>query len=218
MALNYQDIYQAFQPQQKLTTPLGHITFGQYQVGELVLNSGKLVACDPLVFPDSEPFTASLPPGRYPVILSVAHIHKKKEQKHDERVAYAMLRLSQKTIVRWEMATRPGQTLSTLEEGEIFGYGVDSGTGCFMDEEAAQIIDESIYSTGAYEESLINRLEGELEKNYRPTWDWAVLCVNQKNQANVIAFHSGWGDGIYASYLGYDSENKIASVVTDFCV
>lgn len=218
MTLNYLDIYQAFQPQQNLKTSLGCITFKQYNLGNLVLNSGRLVACDPLVFPDSEPFAVSLPPGRYPVILSVAHIHKNNERNPDERVAYAMLKLSQAPAIRWELATLSHQKISTLKEGEFFGYPVDSGTGCFMDEEAGKIIDDSIYSDETYENSLIDKLECELEKNYKPTWCWAVFCVDRTSQANVIAFSSGWGDGIYASYLGYDAKDKISAVVTDFCI
>ena len=194
-----------------LNTELGEIIFTPYQVGELHLTSGKLVACDPLTLADSEPFKVNLIPGHYPVILSVAHIQKNNEQ----RVAYAMLCLSEQTPVRWEMATRPGEDLSSLKKGEFFGYGVDSGTGCFMDADAAQIIDDSIYAE-TEEEILVYQLLERLEKNKSRTWCWADMRVDDESQANVIAFSSGWGDGIYATYFGYDAEGNIVCVVTDF--
>lgn len=209
--MNQPDFSKVFQPEQRLSPERDDIILRPYNIGELVLISGKLVACDPLVNPNSEPFAISLTPGRYPVILSVAHI----SRNNDSRVAYAMLRLSEKNAVRWEMALLPDEDLSSLSEGEVFGYGVDSGTGCFMDEEVGLMINESIFEV-PYEETLTTKLEEALSKHDISTWCWANFCVNESNQANVIAFSSGWGDGTYATYFGYDEEGNIVNVVTDF--
>lgn len=190
---------------------VGDIIFKPYEVGELILTSGRLVACDPLVNPNSDPFEITLTPGRYPVILSVAH----NKKNNGQRVAYAMLRLSDRTPTRWELATVPGEDLSLLPEGKIFGYGVDAGTGCFMDADVAQIIDDSIYAE-TEKEILVYQLLDMLEKTSKRTWCWADMRVDAESQANVIAFSSGWGDGIYATYFGYDAEGNIVSVVTDF--
>jgi hypothetical protein len=35
------------------------------------------------------------------------------------------------------MALRPGQDARTLRNGEFYGFGVDTGTGCFVDAAAA---------------------------------------------------------------------------------
>lgn len=200
-----------FQAGYRLNTKLGEIILTPFKVGELVLNSGKLVACDPLTLCDCEPFTVNFLPGSYPVILSIAHIQKN----NDRRVAYAMLYLSEQTPVRWKMATHAGEELSSLKEGEFFGYGVDSGTGCFMDADVAEIMDDSIY-TKTEEEILVYQLEDLLERNQTRTWCWANFCIDEESQANVIAFSSGWGDGIYPTYFGYDTEDNIVKVVTDF--
>lgn len=32
----------------------------------------------------------------------------------------------------------------------------------------------------------------------------------------MAMFSTGWGDGSYASYIGYDAEGQIARLVTDF--
>lgn len=34
-------------------------------------------------------------------------------------------------------------------------------------------------------------------------------------EANAIMFHSGWGDGFYASWFGYDADGNVAALVTD---
>ncbi len=44
------------------------------------------------------------------------------------------------------------------------------------------------------------------------------FCVDEATGANIIAFSSGWGDGCYASYWGYDADGKIACLITDFGV
>jgi hypothetical protein len=35
-------------------------------------------------------------------------------------------------------------------------------------------------------------------------------------EANIAMFESGWGDGFYASYFGFDEEGRVAALVTDF--
>lgn len=35
---------------------------------------------------------------------------------------------------------------------------------------------------------------------------------------NIIMFTSGWGDGFYASWFGYDAQGHVAALVTDFTV
>ncbi|WP_375493609.1 DUF4241 domain-containing protein [uncultured Nostoc sp.] len=204
----------AFKNGQISDSEFSEIIFTPHNVGELVLTSGRLVACDPLVNPDSDPFKVTLIPGRYSVILSIAHI----QNNNDRRVAYAMLCLSQQTPVRWEIATSANEDedLSSFSQEESFGYPVDSGTGCFMDADAAQIINDSIYSAKARAENWNYQIECTLKKNYSPTWDWANICVDSSTQVNVIAFHSGWGDGIYPTYFGYDAKNNIVNVITDF--
>ncbi len=39
------------------------------RVADLVLPSGAIIACDPLVAPETESFAIAVPPGRYPVML-----------------------------------------------------------------------------------------------------------------------------------------------------
>ncbi len=184
----------------------GLITLRSHTLGELVITTGKVVA---FVF-HTEPFTQTFPPGRYPVIVSVAEF----VNPQDQRVAFAMLRLTEQPIVRWEMATQAGQDASTLQEDEIFGYPVDAGTGCFMDLEAALAYEHKCLEQDDYSMSLVD----EMAKNDVFTWGWMNSCLVPETGANLIAFSSGWGDGYYASYLGYDAAGAIACVVTDFAL
>jgi hypothetical protein len=37
-------------------------------------------------------------------------------------------------------------------------------------------------------------------------------------EGNLIAFSSGYGDGAYATYAGYNANGELCAVVTDFGV
>jgi hypothetical protein len=208
--MNITDSLKAFQLEKKLLiSDSEDKILTLHNLGDLVLTSGKLVACDAFIFDYINPFTISLPPGHYPVILTIAHI----PNNHDQRVAYATLRLREETPVHWQMAVSADQDLNSLEVGEIFGYGVDTGTGCFMDYDVNQMLNNLTEI-----EPFINQLQADLQKTYIDTWDWANICLDKSTQANIIAFSSGWGDGLYATYFGYDADNNLVCVVTDFNV
>src|SRR5262249_32622630 len=124
----------------------------------------------------------------------------------DERIAFAKLQFADASIARWEIATRPGQDPISLKPDEIFGYGVDSGTGCFADSEAYKLI-------GKADSEFSKKMMAESQKIYRHTRDW----LSVETTAGVFAaFSSGFGDGFYASYFGYSATGAVVSLVTDF--
>jgi hypothetical protein len=125
-----------------------------------------------------------------------------------------MLRLRETPAVRWEMARMEGQEEVELQEEEFFGYPVDAGVGCFMDARAAAALETHYDADEHYAEKLIDALEA----NHAQKWDYADIALNDKTGANLIMFASGWGDGVYASYWGYDADGALACLVTDFSI
>jgi hypothetical protein len=69
MRLNFA---RAFSDGRTVETEYETAVFKTHQIGELSVPSGFIVACDPLTFFDSVPFTTQIPVGAFPVILSVA--------------------------------------------------------------------------------------------------------------------------------------------------
>lgn len=45
-----------------------------------------------------------------------------------------------------------------------------------------------------------------------------AVVVEERTGANVYVVGSGWGDGVYATYIGRTAEGDMASFVTDFRV
>jgi hypothetical protein len=182
-------------------------------VGELAVTTGKIVARDPGYFEDVAPFIQEVPPGRYPVILALAHF----ERTADERVACAMLRFSEGEAVRWEWAKRfypeaENSELNTDEDEEPFCYCVDSGAGCFMDKDAADLLLEWKEHDEQDLWDFLNEQERYIPKGY----EWPNLDAS--TGLNVIAFTSGWGDGGYPSCWAYDANDKPVYLATDFGV
>lgn len=211
MELITPDLSRAFEEGHVIEVPVEEDTWRvrleRRELADLVVVSGKVVACDPFtVYEGVLPFDIEVEPGRYPVILSIARV----EENGDQRVAYAMLRLGEGQPVRWELATWPGKRLEDLGVGEVFGYGVDAGTGSFMDETAAQKL--------AQDEELIDKLLDDSRDNYVDTWSWTDFVVDEETGANVISFSSGFGDGFYPSYRAFDEEGRLVALVTDFGV
>ncbi|PDY46652.1 cytoplasmic protein [Bacillus pseudomycoides] len=177
----------------------------------LKVTSGKMVACDPLIF-NKNSFEQTIQPGTYPIVIWW--------HKEDDVIAGAELKLSESKVTGWKMATKPGQNVSELEEGYIFGYPVDTGLGCFADVEAIdklkEIEDRLQQELGEEFISLYDDVIDDVLTEHDDEWGNCVVC--EETESNIIMFRSGYGDGFYPSYWGIDENGKIVSLVTDFQV
>jgi Protein of unknown function (DUF4241) len=78
------------------------VTISTQEIGGLVLTSGQILGCDPLIGPDTRyAFKKVVAPGRYPVVLSVADF----QPTGDIRVACAAVHFGDGVPTRWEIAT-----------------------------------------------------------------------------------------------------------------
>ena len=211
MGLKLPDFNAAFRDGTEYETEgLGKFTVTVRKVGSLRLRSGRIVACDPLVFPEWSPFSKKVAAGRYPVYASIAMFGSGKET--DERIVCAMLRFGQRVPTRWEMALQPTQKAKNLKEDEFFGYPVDAGVGCFMDATTAKALRNETDKDEDHYELIIDAMN----ENYVHTRDWVDFAVGGDRDQNIVVFSSGMGDGSYPSYWGYDRDGGLARLVTDF--
>jgi hypothetical protein len=202
-------------------TPSGEtITLSVCRLGQLYLPSGRLIACDPAI-PEDLPFEHAFSPGAYPVDVVIVHIREPlsplrslwfqlwKRLSEDTRIALASVVFQEAVPTRWEPANISCQ-LRRPSERDTYAYGVDSASGCFMDQRAAQ----TLVTT---ELDLFQDLDVVAE-NPPDQPIWMNLRFRQAEPLNIVAFSSGWGDGYYTSYIGYTDDNTVARVVTDFAV
>ena len=105
---------------------------------------------------------------------------------------------------------RPAQVGDIIN---IFGYGVDSGSGAFTSPEAVGIL----AGQGAYERYRAAAFEAMFLEDGL-IMDSTAVNVDPVTGANVVTFSSGFGDGVYATYAGLDAAGTPVVFLTDFGV
>jgi hypothetical protein len=190
---------------------------------ELNVPTGQLVATDPLVAPDLQPFNRKVSPGRYPVDLFIAHT-----PASGQRVAVAVLTFSEGLAVRYELALRGNQSTDELEDPlSYFGFPVDAGLGAFYDRETSRIYDAFLtrfYAEHPDDNIYDDFFAGLFKQNARrpddprDCGDWLDFHIPDSPEHNMAIFQSGYGDGVYPAYWGVDSHGMIVNLVIDFHV
>jgi hypothetical protein len=202
-------IYQEFTDGATITALGYDIVLRRRSVGNLELPTGRLIACDPLDHPDSDPFAHRLPPGSYPVKLVVA------DMRDETHLAYAIIELGDQPARRWQLALAEGEE-APKKEGEGEGYQVLSSVGCFMDAAVAQrLVNYWEVVTEEEDDELLRDLRGQLRKQRKWGAGYANIGAAQLG-ANIIAFEAG--EGYFPTYLGFDEQGHLTRVVTDFQV
>ncbi|MFJ1745859.1 DUF4241 domain-containing protein [Streptomyces sp. NPDC088116] len=180
----------------------------------LSLPSGRVVAMEPAYFGEDDPaelaFTEQVRPGTYPVVLiMVDMIGPDGEDQGNTRVAGARLEIRDEPVATWELAVTPGDDLDDLEDDELFGYPVDSGTGCFVDARTVEALGED-------EDFAEEVLSARFDRDPRiPATDPITMSVGDDDHA-LVAFSTGWGDGSYSTWIGRTAGGDVACFLTDF--
>lgn len=178
---------------------VGSLALSHHSVGDLILPTGKLVASDPVAYPETEPFSRPLPKGVFPVVLSVARIST------DQRVAFATIRFRESLPAKWQVLT----VGDDKTDDSLFSE-VDSGVAGFIDCSAAKAM---IAQMRKDEATFNENMDAAMQKTAVDTWSWLNVPFGK---GNLIAFSPGCGDGEYVTYVGFDAAGEASVVVTDF--
>lgn len=187
------------------------VSFSQTEIDYLFLPTGKIVASDGFYASLAPPpVNKQVKPGSYPIVLAIAN-YRKDSKIVDHRVAFAMLVFSTAPITHWEAAEQEGfDPLNLLKKG-FRGYGVDSGLGCFTDQESSI----EMHAASQFEsERDTQRLLDDLEADRKKGQKWTEFTKSKGH--NSICFESGFGDGCYGSHWGMDANGNVCALVTDF--
>ena len=169
-----------------------------------------MVGCDPLVCPEAEPFTVTVPPGRHPARAWVAVVLRE-DAEVDRRVAALELVVSTKPTIRWEPAVAGDQDVATLGADDYFGYGVDAGVGTLADPTALAVLE-------GWDEDRVEEVFIPTELPSSPVPGLISAVLDEASGANVVTVTTGWGDGCYGTWIGRAADGRVTSFVTDFMV
>ena len=112
-----------------------------------------------------------------------------------------------------------------LEEDAFFGFGVDTGMGCIADIKTQEAFkaywekrlkeDDDIDPYNNLFCDLLEKNAKENPKYQREYGDW-LNWVIPETDCNLPIFASGWGDGVYPCYFGYDAEGNVCGIYIHF--
>ena len=197
---------------------IGKMGVNTLEIGHVHFSTGTIFACDPLVeLEDAPPYIQTVPEGVYPVTICVVP-----SEEYGDRYACVKVAISDRKPVWYELGMTGNEDLSEeLEEGEFFGFGVDAGMGCIADVQTQKAFqaywrqrlkeDEDI---DPYNDLFCDLLEESYKENpmyQREGGDWVNWTV-PGSDCNLLIFASGWGDGVYPCYFGYDQNGSVCGL------
>ncbi|MCW4468829.1 DUF4241 domain-containing protein [Flavobacterium sp. MFBS3-15] len=197
----------------------------EIHIGDVNLPTGKIIAADPFFTEEQRPFSRTVEPDKYPVYIFVARI----DELH-HRIAYAKIKFRPESATKWILALTDDLTseeLNDLTDDEFYGFPVESGLACFLDEQTnAELIakidsvQEAKPESNYYDEVLADEFREYSGKNNfsRQLGDWNDHHPDADSDNNVIMFSSGWGDGYYPAYWGLNDDGDAVELVIDFLI
>lgn len=189
-------------------------------MGEIVIPTGNIMVRDPLVYLHQEelPYFIKVPTGTFPLTTLVVEV----DEGHHRYVATR--KIYRKKAVSYTEALIGNEDLSTLNSGEYFGFNVDAGLATIVDTET-----RDLYC------SFVDKWEKKIRKEISTTISLlrnlrkvTKIIRNSKEQTHWINFkipgtdlsvpmiQTGFGDGVYPAYFGYDENGNICELVVQY--
>ena len=191
-------------------------------VGEIDCPTGKIVVSDPLCYLAAGKFcsqlTVSVTPGTYPVEVSIC-----RHPLTDVRMCTARLKIKDAKAVKYECAQPTEETAATvLKDGVASGFPVEAGMMSFSD---AQVAEEYRAFLEAWEQenpgknhyddyfaALFAESFEKLPAYQREGGDF-IEWINPDTGNRLVMIASGFGDGFYQSFWGYDAEGEVCELI-----
>ncbi|MDR2761579.1 MAG: DUF4241 domain-containing protein [Planctomycetaceae bacterium] len=191
-------------------------------MGTVNFPTGNIMVLDPLVFLNREakPYFIKAPTGVFPIKAAVVEI----EEDH-YRYAAVKVSFNDMPVEYFIEALHGNENFDGLEEGNFFGFNVDTGLGTIIDTETRDAFcnfiekwEKNHPDGNTYDDLFAKEFKESYEKYpkyQRKDGDWINFTIPDTN-LNLPMFQSGFGDGAYPVYFGYDKNNKICQVVIQF--
>ena len=200
---------------------IGKMEVDTLEIGEINLPTGEILVCDPLVeLGEAETYLQKTPVGKFPVKIAVVL-----SEDYGDRYACVKVEFNKNKPIVYELAvTGNEEGMDEAKEDEYYGFGVDAGMGCVADKKAQEEYSrywKKLEEEGAnnpYDDIFEELLEESFKKSpkyQRNSGDWANFII-PNSDLNIPVFASGWGDGVYPCYFGYDEKGELCGFYIHF--
>ena len=191
-------------------------------MGEVTFPSGEILVRDPLVWlrRNEKPYLETVPKGTFPLKTLVVKI----EEDHYRYVATRVQFTDEFPVVYYEALTGT-ENLDSVEEDSYFGFSVDAGLATIVDVETKNAYcdfeeewyqenpEKNIYDDFFAEIFAQNAIEHPLYQ--REGGDWINFKIPDTD-LTIPMIQSGFGDGNYPVYFGYDKNHQLCDVVIEY--
>ena len=205
-------------------TTLFGVALHHMGLGTVSVPTGILIAGDPLahIRRDTGSYFMGVPKGEFPVTATLVL-----DEGDCARVAAVKVDFSGTPSVWQEEALVGGEPIDDLdeEEGDYFGFPVDAGLACVMDEKVRDAYCDFVTTfarnhpgANLYDDYFADIFAASYRQSpeyQREGGDWITWTVPGTDYSFPI-FQSGFGDGIYPAYYGFDREGNICSFFVQF--
>ncbi len=191
-------------------------------IGTISCVSGHIVVADPLAYLPANRYCPTLekevPVGNYPVEVSIC-----KDPLIGIRMCTVRMRIQEGPAVRYELAKPTIETAAAVgKEGLLCGFSVDAGMIGICDAKAAQEYQTFLnhwyveHPDGNHYDDYFAAFFQKSEETYpqyqRKGGDF-IAWENPETGSVVVMAASGFGDGFYQSYWGYDASNALCECI-----
>lgn len=191
-------------------------------VGQIDCPTGKIVVADPLCYLAAGEFCPQLekeiPPGTYPVEVSIC-----RSDLVGIRMCTARMKIKDTEAVYYQCAIPSEETAAAKAvDGVLSGFPVEAGMMTICDAQVAkeyrdflEAWQEANQGKNHYDDyfaSFFAESEKALPAYQRQGGDF-IEWTNPQTAHKMVMIASGFGDGFYQSYWGYDSEDNICELI-----
>ena len=191
-------------------------------VGQIDCPTGNIIVADPLAYLPSPQFSPvlaeSIPAGKYSVDVSIC-----RQQDIGLRMCTARLKVKDSKAVTYKKAAATNETAIQLQEGGVLeGFPVDAGMICICDAQVAEeyrAFMDKWYAKNPkgnhyddYFATFFAESYNKMQAYQREGGDF-IEWTNPDTGNRMVMIASGFGDGLYNSYYGHDSDGEICEII-----
>lgn len=191
-------------------------------IGKVDCPTGKIVVSDPLAYLPSNQYSPVLaipvPAGEYPVELSVC-----RGNGIGLRMCTARLKLKETEAESYKLAEPTEESAAfRAKDGTVSGFPVDAGMISLCDEQVAKEYREFVDAWhkehpggNHYDDYFAAQFKESYERlpQYQRDGGDFIEWENPKTKNKLVMIASGFGDGFYQSYWGYDAANTVCELI-----
>lgn len=191
-------------------------------MGEVNFPTGSILVRDPLVYLQRSelPYMQKVPVGVFLIDTLVAKINE-----DNYRYVATRVRFSDKKDLIYKNALKGNEDISDVNENSFFGFYVDAGLATIVDVETRDRycdFEEEWYKSNPGGNIYDDFFAGEFKKSFetnpkfqREGGDWINFLIPNTN-LSIPMIQSGFGDGEYPVYFGYDKDGKVCEAVIEY--